>query len=83
MYGEDPLQLQELMTGVMSKLQGCPSVGADDKAFFEHQIILETKLTDLIKKIVDVGVSNGTEQLITEIANKSEPRKYFIKQRLK
>lgn len=84
MYGEEPLQLQELMTQVTLKLQGSPSTGTpDDKVFFEHQLQLENKLTDLITKIVQVGVSNGTEQLITEISNKSEPRKYFIKQRLK
>lgn len=83
MYGEEPLQLQELMTQVTAKLQGCPSTGSDNKVFFEHQLQLENKLTDIIKKIVEVGVSNGTEQLITEISNKSEPRKYFIKRRLK
>lgn len=84
MYGEEPLQLQELMTQVTTKLQGCPSTGTpDNKVFFEHQLQLENKLTDIISKIVSVGVSKGTEQLITEICNKAEPRKYFIKQRLK
>jgi DNA-binding ferritin-like protein len=84
MYTDEALQLQELMVQVSNKLQDAPSTGApDNKVFFEHQLKMENRLTDLIAKIVQVGVSNGTEQLITEISNKSEPRKYFIKQRIK
>ena len=84
MYGEESLNLQEIMSQVTSKLSDAPSTGVpDNKVFFEHQMKLENKLCELISKIVQAGVSHGTEQLITEICNKAEPRKYFIKQRIK
>lgn len=84
LYGDEPLELTALMQSVVSKLQGAPSVGtAENSVFYQHQLTLEDKLCSLIKSIVAAGVSGGTEQLITEICNKSEIRKYKIKQRLK
>jgi len=44
---------------------------------------MEEKLKDLIKQIIATGVSPGVEQLIGDIANKSEMRSYKIKQRMK
>lgn len=83
-YGEESLQLQEMMVQISSKLQDAPSVAVpDNRVFVEHQLKMENKLCDLISKIVQVGVSHGTEQLITEICNKAESRKYKLKQRLK
>jgi len=41
------------------------------------------KLKNLIKQIIASGVSPGVEQLIGDIANKSEMRCYKIKQRMK
>jgi DNA-binding ferritin-like protein len=84
LYGEEPLHLQTIMKSVVDKLMDAPSVGSiDNKIFYQHQLHLEDKLCDLVKMIVSAGCSKGTEQLITEISNKSEIRKYKIKQRLK
>lgn len=84
LYGEDPLNLQAIMKSVCDKLVDAPTAGTtENKIFFQHQLLLEDKLCDLVKMIVGAGCSHGTEQLITEICNKSEIRKYKIKQRLK
>ena len=49
---------------------------------YEYQERLESRLRNLIKQIIDAGVSPGVEQLVGEIANKSEMRSYKIKRRL-
>jgi len=84
LYGEEPLHLLTIMKSVVEKLVDAPSVGTlENKTFYQHQLHLEDKLCDLVKMIVSAGCSHGTEQLITEICNKAEVRKYKIKQRLK
>lgn len=84
LYGEQPLQLQPLLVAVTQKLTDAPSIGVqDNKEFFIHQLKMEESLCGLIKKIIDAGVTPGTDQLIGEICNKSESRQYKIKERLK
>lgn len=84
LYGDAHMNLQECLSSVMSKLADAPSVGAEsNKVYYEHQLKMEDKLTGLIKQIIAAGVSPGTEQLIGNIADKSEMRKYKIKQRIK
>ena len=84
MYGEEHLQLQPIMAGVVSKLAEAPSTPTENnKVFYDYQLQLEESLCSLIEKIINAGVTPGIEQLIGEIANTSEMRKYKIKQRLK
>lgn len=84
LYGEEPLNLQEIMTAVCVKIANAPSTGtSENKVFYQYQLTQEETLCKLIEKIIKTGVYPGTEQLIGEIANKSEARKYKIKQRLK
>jgi DNA-binding ferritin-like protein len=84
LYGEEPLSLQPMMSAVTAKLMDAPSVGAEDnKTFYMHQLKMEDSLCKIIQKIIMAGVNPGTEQLIGEICNKSEMRKYKIKQRMK
>ncbi|MCE2717160.1 MAG: hypothetical protein LW696_07800 [Alphaproteobacteria bacterium] len=84
LYGEEPLALQSMMAAVVAKLGDAPSVGAEDnKVFYAHQLKMEESLCKLVEKIIAAGVYPGTEQLIGEIANKAEMRKYKIKQRMK
>lgn len=84
MYGEEHLQLQPIMAGVVSKLAEAPSTPTENnKVFYDYQLQLEESLCSLIEKIINAGVTPGIEQLIGEIANMSEMRKYKIKQRLK
>jgi hypothetical protein len=71
------------MSMAMNKIADAPSVGVmDNKVFYEYQERLESRLRDLIAKIIATGVSPGVEQLIGEIANQSEMRSYLIKRRL-
>lgn len=83
-YGEDHLDLQNMLQTVLVKLSDAPSVGTtENKVFYEYQLKMEDKLKNLIKQIISSGVSPGIEQLIGDIANKSEMRCYKIKQRMK
>ena len=84
LYGEEHLDLQNVMQAVTMKLSDAPSVGvSDNKVFYEYQLRMEDKLKGLVKQIIASGVSPGLEQLIGDIANKSEMRSYKIKQRMK
>lgn len=84
LYGEEPLQLQTVLNGAMSKLTDAPSIGvADNKVFYQYLNKMDEKLKALIKQIIDAGVSPGTEQLIGTIADKCEMRCYKVKQRIK
>ncbi len=84
LFGDNSLQLQTLLQNVLKKIQDCPSTDAQQNSdFYSYQLKLEDRLTGLISNIIKAGVTPGTEQLIGDIANKSESRKYKIKQRLK
>lgn len=84
LYGEEHLDLQNMLQSVMGKLSDAPSVGVEDnKMFYEYQMKMEEKLRMLVKQIVSSGVSPGLEQLVGDIANKAEMRMYKIKQRMK
>lgn len=84
LYGEQPLELQSVLNAAMSKIMDAPSINVpDNKVYYEYHAKLEERLKSLIKQIIETGVSPGTEQLIGDIANKSESRMYKIKQRLK
>lgn len=84
LYGEEPLHLQTVLNGAISKLADAPSTGvADNKVFYQYLYKMDEKLKALIKQIIEAGVSPGTEQLIGNIADKCEMRCYKIKQRLK
>lgn len=84
LYGEEHLNLQVMLQSVMTKLAEAPSTGVlDNKVFYEYQLKMEESLCKLVEKIIAAGVYPGTEQLIGEIANKAEMRKYKIKQRMK
>lgn len=84
LYGEEPLQLQRILGRASSIIADAPSVGVEsNKVYFQYQLGLEDKLCNIVYEILEKSVTAGTEQLITEICNKAESRKYFIKQRLK
>ena len=84
LYGEEPLKLDVVMSMAMNKIADAPSIGVmDNKVFYEYQERLESRLRDLVAKIIATGVSPGVEQLIGEMANQSEIRSYKIKQRMK
>lgn len=82
--GEEHMELSSLMMGVMANLKGAPSVGVkENSSFYMFQLALEDKLCALVASIVSQDVSPGIEQLVGDICNRAEMRKYKIKQRLK
>lgn len=83
--GEDKLNLQALMMAVIKKVGEAPSVGvSNNKVFYEEVLKHEIYICDIVKEVISTSmISPGTEQLIGEIANKSEVRQYKIKQRIK
>ena len=84
LYGEEHLHLQNMLQAVSSKLSDAPCCGVEDnKVFYAYQLKMEESLCKLVEKIIATKVYPGTEQLIGEIANKAEMRKYKIKQRMK
>jgi DNA-binding ferritin-like protein len=84
LYGDAHMNLQTIISASASKIVDAPSVNVEsNKVYYEYQLKLEERLTDLIRQIIAAGVTPGTEQLIGDIADKSESRKYKIKQRLK
>jgi len=76
-------QIAIMFENAVIKVKSLP-VGnvADNRVFFENALALEQTLCDLIANLAK-SATVGTEQLVTEIANKSEVRQYKIKQRLK
>jgi DNA-binding ferritin-like protein len=84
LYGEESLELNTVLNGAMSKLMDVPSINVpDNKVYYNHLYKMDEKLKNLIKQIIAAGVTPGTEQLIGEIANKTEIRCYKVKQRMK
>lgn len=84
LYGDGHMNLQECLSSVMSKIADAPSINVEsNKVYYDYQLKLEDRLTGLVKQIIAAGVSPGTEQLVGNIADKSEVRKYKIKQRIK
>ena len=55
----------------------------ENKQYFTEGMKLEKELCKGIKEYIDKGCSPGTEQLIGDIANRSEKRQYLISRRIK
>jgi DNA-binding ferritin-like protein len=85
LYGEQSsLELSNLVSLVSSKLKDKSTIGQKENSiYFSTLLEMEKELCVLIEKKVTSKASEGTKQLIGEIANKSEMRQYKIKQRLK
>lgn len=84
LYGEKIADLSGILLGVMNKLKGAPSVGVlHNIDFFKYQMQLEKELCSLIQRYINDNLSEGTRQLLGDIANKSESRQYLIGRRLK
>lgn len=81
--GESGLELQQILFGIQAVLKDAPSINVkENSVYYSYLLHMEARLCELIKSLM-TSMSPGTEQLIGEIANKSEQRQYKIKQRLK
>ena len=82
--GEQQLNLQQLMAKVNEKLKSCPSTEAkENKVFFQKQLEFEKSICAQAEAICKQPISEGTKQLIGEVANKSEIRQYKLSRRVK
>jgi DNA-binding ferritin-like protein len=81
--GQDQLNLQSVMAKVVEKLKSCPSTGTkENKDFFKYQLEFEKSICAQVETLCKSGVSQGTIQLLGDIANRSEMRQYKLKQRV-
>lgn len=83
LYGVDALQLHQIMSGVMEKLSKIPPSYKDNGEMFSLLLMFENEITTLSKAICySQEVTEGTKQLVGDIADKSEVRVYKIKRRI-
>lgn len=85
LQGEGQLNLQQLMSNVSKKLEGVPSVGVkENKVFYQYILKEEMYICQKVKELIASGaVTPGTEQMLGDLADKSEIRQFKIKQRIK
>jgi DNA-binding ferritin-like protein len=83
--GPEIANLQRIIAAVHEKCMGCPSTEAkDNKVLFEHSLAMEKELQGIATLIIrSPGTSEGTKNLVAQIADDSESRCYKIKQRIK
>lgn len=75
-----PINIQEVNQSAASSLPA--DKGMNPKICFSSILSVEENLCRFIEKIVK-GYSEGTKQMLGNIADKSEVRQYKLKQRLK
>lgn len=75
--------LEEVMMPVMEKMSNLPPSMGDNKAMFAYGLQLEEQLLRIIDEYIAKGVSEGTRQMLGDIADRTEIRIYKIKQRIK
>lgn len=84
LYGEQHVDFAGLTMQAAKALAGMKISGKiSNEQFFEQQLAHEQHLCDMINQLCAAkGVSEGTKQLLGNIADMSEGRCYKIKQRL-
>jgi len=80
--GLSVVNLNSQLKSIYSKAKNLPDESKDDKTHLKKVLELEKELCSIIEKLVP-NVSAGTEQLIGNVADKSEVRQYKLEQRLK
>jgi len=89
--GPQGLNLAQLIQQVSAKCAGLPSTEVTENSkFFEVSLKLELEMCSIIESYIKQGViapgvpmSEGTRQMLGDLADKSEIRQYKIKQRIK
>ena len=75
----DLVLIHEKTVATMKKL---PHYVEDQKGMFNALLSLEKELCSMVNSMDKSKLSEGTVQLVGEIANRSEARQYLIKRRL-
>lgn len=81
--GDRPLHMHEILESVSKRAALLPPLASAPDVIFKALKVMEVDLCEFIEEAVrDEEVSEGTKQLIGEIANKSEMRQYKLNRRL-
>lgn len=82
--GQEELDLSQLQVLACTKMTKLPMQVSENLTFMQVILQLEKEISGLIEQKVKSGsCSVGTEQLLGDIADKSEVRQYKLKQRIK
>lgn len=81
---EVELNLQTIMKSVNEKLASCNMNVKENKEYFQKQLQFEAEIRAKVEELVKAGgISQGTIQMLGDVANKSEIRTYKLKRRIK
>ena len=84
LHGSEALDLKEVQIAAVQKLSTYPSQVKENSVFFQVILQMEKHTCELVEQLVRNNmVSVGTEQMIGDIADKSEIRQYKLQQRIK
>lgn len=83
--GDQAADIKVQLKEIFNHLKDKPCIGvAENKVFFQAGLDCEKSLCQMIEEAVKApGISEGTKQLIGDIADKSEVRQYLITRRIK
>ena len=76
--------INQVMSMVMSSMQGMPSQVKENKEFFTILLGKEKEVCSMVDMLVKQGgYSEGCKNMLADICTVSEGRQYLIKQRIK
>ena len=83
--GEEQLNLQAVMAKVNEKLKAAPSTSAkENEDYYNYQLQIEKSICSQVEELCKKPeLSQGTKQLLGDVANRSEIRQYKIGRRVK
>lgn len=82
--GDKAADIKSQLKSIYEKTKSLPCYDVkENKDYFVKGMELEKQLCSMIDSYIKAGCSAGTEQLVGDIANKSEIRQYLISRRIK
>ena len=81
--GQEVADLKPQLKAIYNEIKDLKCEVSSNDEFFQQAIKMEKELCAKIESHIKSGCSAGVEQLIGDIANKSEGRQYLINRRLK
>lgn len=83
-YGPDAIDLNEIQIAAVQKLNSYPSEMKENSGYLQTILEMEKATCQMVENLIrNSQVSVGTEQLLGNIADKSETRIYKLQQRLR
>lgn len=81
LQGSDQLDLVAIQIAAVDRLKSYPQKAPENAKYFEMILAMEKEICERVKMLIPTS-TEGTKQLIGEMANQSEIRQYKIKQRI-